>query len=486
MVAHQAVQTVEILPLLRCNAKAELCAVHRYADSCGYMLSILAFCLFRKQQRSESTPHNVVSLWAAAGGSERGSHMDISILVASHRMKTVSVAPHLEGFASELAELGYTSLSIKDFLVSAIHFGVWLEVCDRSLDSIDELTVSTFAAHRCKCPGGRSLKRISRRFTARVERFIEYLQQHGIVRRLPHQATEIPDSLIAFRKWLSSHRGLAIKTIDRHERLVAQMLPALGTDATAYTAAFVREVILERIRGCRPGYAKSIIQSLRVYLRFLATSNACRVGLDHALPSVAEWRLSSLPRYLDGPEATRLVDSCKKNGPQGLRDRAIVLLMIRLGLRAGDIAGMRPSDINWQDATLLVRGKGRRDVRLPLPQDAGDAILDYMEGDRPQVAIDCVFLCANAPFRPLGLSASVSCIVRAALRRAGISNPPTHGANLLRHTAATLMLRAGSTLYEVGTVLRHKSPDTTAHYAKVDTAALRQIAQPWPTEEGAC
>jgi integrase/recombinase XerD len=275
-------------------------------------------------------------------------------------------------------------------------------------------------------------------------------------------------------------------TVERHERLITRMLPALGANAGEYNAASVRRVILDQIRGCRPAHAKTIVGALRVYLRFLATSGACQPGLDHMLPTVAEWKLSSLPRYLDAQQVARLIDSCSKDGPQGLRDRAIGLLLLRLGLRAGDIANMRPTDIDWQEATLLVRGKGRRDVRLPLPQDAGDAVLDYIESARPQVAIDRVFLCEKAPFRPLRSGMIVSGIVRAALRRAGIENPPTHGANLLRHSAATMMLRAGATLYEIGTVLRHKSPDTTAHYAKVDIAALQQIAQSWPKESRSC
>jgi len=264
------------------------------------------------------------------------------------------------------------------------------------------------------------------------------------------------------------------------------MLPALGGDAGEYTAALVKGVILDQIRGFRPAHAKTFVGSLRVYLRFLATTGACQPGLDNVLPPVAEWKLSSLPRYLDGQQVARLIKSCDKNGPQGLRNRAIVLLLIRLGLRAGDIAGMRPTDINWHDATLLVRGKGRRDVRLPLPQDSGDAVLHYIEHGRPPVAIDRVFLCEKAPFRPLQSGMIVSDIVRAALRRAGIENPPSHGANLLRHSTATMMLRAGATLNEIGTILRHKSPDTTAHYAKVDVAALQQIAQPWPKESSSC
>jgi site-specific recombinase XerD len=264
------------------------------------------------------------------------------------------------------------------------------------------------------------------------------------------------------------------------------MLPALGGDVGEYNAASVRKVILDQIRGCRPAHAKTIVGALRIYLRFLATNSGCPPGLDHTLPTVAEWKLSSLPRYLDAQQVVCLINSCDKDGPQGLRDRAIVFLLLRLGLRAGDIAGMRLTDIDWQEATLLVRGKGRRDVRLPLPQDAGDAVLDYMEHERPQVAIDRVFLCVKAPFRPIRSGPIVSGIVRAALRRAGITNPPSHGANLLRHTAATMLLRAGSTLDEIGTVLRHKSPDTTAHYAKVDIAALQQIAQPWPKESRSC
>lgn len=295
-----------------------------------------------------------------------------------------------------------------------------------------------------------------------------------------NSAPEAPSPLIAFREWLLQHRGLAPVTVDRHEQLMKQMLPALGADASQYTAAMVRTAILDQIRGCRPAYAKTFVGALRIYLRFLATSGACQPGLDHALPTVAEWKLSSLPRYLDSGQVARLSDACREDGPLGLRDRAVMLLLLRLGLRAGDIASMRPDDIAWQEATLLVRGKGRRDVRLPLPQDAGDAVLAYLEQERPRVAIDRIFLCANAPFRALRSGGAVSDIVRGALRTAGIEDPPSRGANLIRHTTATTMLRAGATLDEIGTILRHKSLDTTAHYAKVDVATLQQIAQPWP------
>jgi integrase/recombinase XerD len=413
--------------------------------------------------------------------------MDISKLLSRpHDMNPGRAAPYLEDFAAQMALVGHTSLTISFYLGSAIHFGGWLEAKGLDLADIDEETIRAFGAHRCECPGRRHQQRVSRAYTARVQRFANFLRQHGAIRATADSTANAPSPLRSFRDWLLRHRGLAMCTVERHERLITKMLPALGADAGEYNAASVRRVILNQIRGYRPAHAKTFVGALRVYLRFLATSGACQPGLDHSLPTVAEWRLSSLPRYLDAHQVARLIDSCCKDGPQGWRDRAIVLLLLRLGLRAGDIAGMRPTDIDWHEATLLVRGKGRKDVRLPLPQDAGDAVLDYIEHARPQVAIDRLFLCAKAPFRPLRSGMIVSDIVRAALRRAGVENPPTHGANLLRHSVATMMLRGGSTLDEIGAVLRHKSPDTTAHYAKVDVATLQEIAQPWSKENKSC
>jgi len=408
------------------------------------------------------------------------------LLKQPRQMNAGCAAPFLEGFATELASVGHTSLTINEYLTSAIHFGGWLEAKGVTFADTNEETIRKFGMHRCKCPGGRTHKGVSRAYTARVQRFADYLRQQGAVKALANSTTETPALLVAFRDWLLRHRGLATITVERHEHLIMRMLPSLGTDTSTYSAASVRSVILDQIRNCRPAHAKTIVGALRIYLRFLATNGACHPGLDHMLPTVAEWKLSSLPKYLNSDQVVRLIDSCSKKEPQGFRDRAIVLLLLRLALRAGDIVNMRLTDIDWLDGTLLVRGKGRRDVRLPLPQDAGDAVLDYVESARPQVAINQIFLCLNAPFRPLQSGSSVSDIVRGALGRAGIKNPPTHGANLLRHSTATMMLRSGTTLDEIGTVLRHKSPNTTAHYAKVDVAALQQIAQPWPKESEQC
>jgi len=186
-----------------------------------------------------------------------------------------------------------------------------------------------------------------------------------------------------------------------------------------------------------------------------------------------------MPRCLSAEEVKRLIAACKGSTPRRLRDRAIILMLVRLGLRAGDVSQLRLSDIDWQCGTLRVVGKGRHEVRLPLPQDAGEAVLRYLECRLPVQSSDRVFVRHIAPFKPLLSGDAVSNVVKRALRRAGIK-APAKGAHLLRHTAATEMLRHGVPLHQIGLVLRHRSLDMTAYYAKVDVALLKQVAQPWP------
>lgn len=234
------------------------------------------------------------------------------------------------------------------------------------------------------------------------------------------------------------------------------------------------------------GYAKTYVVALRAFLRFLAAQGRCRPDLDRAVPAVPEWKLAALPRYLEAEDIERVIDSCDLSKPHGVRDRAILLLLARLGLRAGDITAMRLADLDWDAGTVRVLGKGRREVRLPLPQEAGEALIAYLMNVRPQAGTDHVFLCSNAPVRPFATSASVSDVVRLALQRAGIATPPSKGAHLLRHSAATGMLRSGASMDVIATVLRHQSSDSTAYYAKIDTELLGVITQPWPEEPHAC
>lgn len=219
--------------------------------------------------------------------------------------------------------------------------------------------------------------------------------------------------------------------------------------------------------------------AIRMFLRFLIVEGKCPAGLDAAIPTVANWRLSAMPRYLPSSDIERIVNSCDLSTIVGIRDRAILLLLGRLALRAGDIVGLKLSDIDWKYSTIRVSGKNRREVQLPLTQEVGDAILVYLNKGRPACQEDNLFVRAAAPLSSF-TSQAVSTIVLRAIQRAGIKSAPCHGAYLLRHSAATQMLRKGASLEEIGTVLRHRSIKTTTIYAKVDLALLQLVAQPWP------
>jgi site-specific recombinase XerD len=216
-----------------------------------------------------------------------------------------------------------------------------------------------------------------------------------------------------------------------------------------------------------------------MFVRFLIANGKCADTLDGAIPILAHWRLSSLPRYLQTEEVERIISSCNLDSPVGKRDRAI-LLLARLGLRAGDIVHLRLGDIDWEKATVQVSGKSRRQVRLPLTQEVGDAIVDYLLHTRPRTEVDELFIRSRAPFRAFASHCTVSMIVRYAMRRAGVTCRSRGAAHVLRHSAATSMLRQGTSLQDIAAILRHQSIETTQIYAKVDVNALRLIAQPWP------
>ena len=275
----------------------------------------------------------------------------------------------------------------------------------------------------------------------------------------------------------TQHRGLTETTLDVYQGILVGLLEALGDDARAYSAEALRSFVLNRARPHGIYRAKSIVVAVRSFVRFLGATGRCPPGMEHAIPGFASWQLSSVPRFLVAEDVERVIGSCT-DYVFGLRDRAVLLLLARLGLRAGEVAHLKFSDIDWRNGSIAVCGKGRRQELLPLPQEVGNAILVYLNQGRPSLRVPEVFTSVLAPLRAL-TRAAVTQIVRSALRRAGVK-APVNGAHVLRHSAATTMLRQGASLAGVGAVLRHRSPMTTAHYAKVDFALLSEIAQPWP------
>jgi integrase/recombinase XerD len=247
---------------------------------------------------------------------------------------------------------------------------------------------------------------------------------------------------------------------------------ALGGLDGAAVIAFV----LDESRRCSVGSAKCMVTRLRALLRFLYVEGEIDRDLAGVVPSVASWRLAGLVKALDGRSVSRLLTSCDRRTRVGRRDFAVLTMLSRLGLRAGELAALRLSDIDWRAGELLVRGKGSRQERLPLPADVGEALAGWLTRGRPSCESVFVFTRVRAPLEGLS-SGGISAVVQHACKRAGL---PVVGAHRLRHTAATEMLRAGGSLTEVGQVLRHRSRDVTSIYAKVDRLALAAVVAPWP------
>ena len=397
------------------------------------------------------------------------------------RLRSGPCAAYIDGFADRLIKNGYSPASAIRYLRVAAHLGYFLASQGKALTDIDSMTPDSFRLHlpTCCCPNSNGGK-INHHTFFGAKCFRQYLLQIGIAQREPVSIVESAESphLVNFRHWLHCHRGAAQPTIRLYGMGASQLLSALGHSPHQWSTQQVRAFFLERSGQCGAPTLEKLVTSIRVFLRYLIACGHCTTDLDQAVPVFAHWRLAALPRCLTSEEVDQLIAGCEGNSIRLVRDHAIILLLVRLGLRAGDVSGMGIDDIDWSSATLRVTGKSRHEVRLPLPQDVGDAILRYLEC-RPQNAqTNKLFVSNIAPFRPFISGDSISSAVKRAFQRAGVKTP-SKGAHVLRHTAATEMLRKGVPLDKIGLVLRHRRLDTTAYYAKVDVELLRQVAQPW-------
>jgi site-specific recombinase XerD len=385
--------------------------------------------------------------------------------------------PHLDGFAAALERQGYSPATAVRYLRAAAHVGHVMAEQPAGLSDID---LAAFDKHlrSCRCPRARGGRRNHHTaFGAKLLR--RHLVEIGVCRPAAVAAMPAEPQLVAdFKTWLRKHRGASDSTIKLYSRDAAHLMTALGAESIGWGQADVRSYFMDRASMSGRGTIEKMTTSLRAFLRYLAIKGRCRAGLDLAVPAYAHWRLADMPRYLAPEQVNNLIAACDGDAPARRRDRAIILLLVRLGLRAGDVAQLRLGDIEWQAGSLRVSGKSRYEVRLPLPQDVGDAITAYLEC-RPSISpSDHVFLRTIAPCRPFRKGDGISHVVKRLMKRAGIVTP-FKGAHVLRHTAATEMLRHGVPLEKIGQILRHRGVDTTAYYAKVDVALLKQIAQPW-------
>jgi site-specific recombinase XerD len=389
--------------------------------------------------------------------------------------------PYVDAFAYDLNRDGYAPASAVRYIRAAAHLGCFVQRRGGVLTDVDLNILDSFDSHlrRCRCPHFRRGK-INYHAHFGVKLFHHHLVEHGICKSQPvHEAPFAPALVTAFCDWFRTHRGIKEPTLRHYARGATGLVLALGEDVGQWNTQAVRNFLLERASQSGMSTTQALITSLRAFIRFLNFHGECRDDLAMAIPAVAHWRLARLPRCLSPEQLNRLIASSDGTTPGKLRDRAILLMLARLGLRSGDLAALRLSDIDWNNGTLRVTGKGRYQVRLPLPQDVGDALLRYLNGRPANVPTDHVFMRIKAPCGPFTSGDGISSVVKHALKRANI-DVPAKGAHLLRHTAATEMLRNGVPLDQAGLVLRHRSIDMTAYYAKADVMLLKQVAQPWP------
>lgn len=374
---------------------------------------------------------------------------------------------------ARLRRSGYTPLTTARVLRLCSHLSRWLADSDLDACDLSSTVVERYLADR---------REAGRRFAltpASLAPLMAMLMESGVlsIAGPPEPASPDEELLASFKHYLRVERALASETTGAYLTRARRFLGGCGGTAGLsglgagdITAAVLREAEVS------VGSAQYFVAALRAFLRYLFLEGLLDKDLSTAALAVTGRRRSSLPMGISHSDAAALLGSCDLRRNLGRRDYAVLTVLLRLGLRASEVAGLGLDDLDWRVGEVTVAGKGGRLDRLPLPTDVGGAIAAYLERGRPRTEHRGLFLRAIAPIGPLGRG-GISTIVRRACRNVGL---PEVGAHRLRHTAASGMLAAGASLEEIGQVLRHRSTLSTSNYARVDLVALRTVAQPWP------
>lgn len=384
--------------------------------------------------------------------------------------------PYGPGFEAALTGQGYSADSIGRHLRLMVQLSRWLAEQHLAAGDLTAGCARRFLRFR-QAQGHRHPASM-----AGMAPLLDYLASVGAVPAAEPQAPGPVDMLIAgYRRYLLQERGLSPHSTvpayaDVARRFAVHVRAGTPGELDGLTAAAVTGFVLSVSRRRSVGEAKAVSTRLRSFLRYLELEGLTRPGLLAAVPPIAGWALTGLPRAVSAADVARLLASCDRRRPAGRRDFAILTVLARLGLRAGEVAALRLADIDWRAGELVVHGKAGRHDRLPLMQDAGAAIAGWLADGRPRCTSAAVFTRVLAPHRGLS-DRAVSGVVRRACVRAGL---PPMGSHRLRHTVATQTLRAGGTLTEVAHLLRQRSLAATSIYAKVDRDALAAVARPWP------
>jgi site-specific recombinase XerD len=381
----------------------------------------------------------------------------------------------VEGYRAWLLAAGYTPQTVRMMLKDLGRLGRWMDVEEVEIGTVDVASIESFLAG-WRAAGGRRVPSVRA-----LRSLLSYLREVGVmIAEVPPALSPVEGLVAEYREWLVGDRGLAAMTVLRYETLARRFLTARvsPTDELGVSdldgAVVARFLLGECGRVCL-GSAKGKVAELRSLLRFLHVRGLTPRSLAESVPGVAGWRETTIPPTMPQSDIERLLASCDRSALDGARDHAMLMLLARLGLRSVEIARLQLGDLDWRAGDLLVRGKARRDDRLPLPDDVGAALAEYLSF-RGRQDSRSVFLTLRAPTRPIRADL-VGDVVQRHCRQAGV---PHVGPHRLRHTLATEMLARGAALTDISQVLRHSDLATTAIYAKVDLGRLRQVAQPWP------
>lgn len=396
-----------------------------------------------------------------------------------HRLRAGPLGEHIDAYAERLQERGYAGEAAREHLRLVAHLSRWLGKHRLRVDDLDERKTVQFLEHRRR-----------RGFTPRsnagaLTALLEELRAAGVVRALIPKVDNSPLHKVesGYSQYLAQERGLSERTLATYLPIVRSFLSKRFGEGQIQLdelrPADITRFVLRYAHAMSPGRARLMVTVLRSFLRFLRLRGEIATDLAGAVPTVPNWRHSTVPKFLEPAEVERLLKSCDLSTITGQRDYAILLLLARLGLRAGEVAELTLDDIDWEAGEITVRGKGARRDLLPLPRDVGEALVRYLRHGRPCCSARQIFIRSKAPRRGFADHTAISTVVKRAVERAGL-HPIVKGAHLLRHSLATGMLRRGASLAEIGEILRHRLPNTTEIYAKVDLDALRALAQPWP------
>lgn len=355
----------------------------------------------------------------------------------------------------------------------------WMAGRRYKLADLDEQVVERYLWYR----GGRQSIQPGDR--AALRRWLSVLREEGaIAPMVPPPLTPHDRIFSEFDAYLLSERGLAPKSIVRHlpviRRFLHEVCPGGADDLCKISQGDVTGYIERHARDWSPKTGKAMCSSLRAFLRYLHHQKLNPCALADCVPSIRGWKLATLPTYLSAAQVRKALDGCDRATVMGRRDHAILLLLARLGLRAGEVSTLTLDDIDWRAGEMLVHAKGRQRARMPIPPDVGAAIVAYLRNGRPKSSCRRLFVRTLAPHVGFASGCAITQIAKTALDRAGIKGCAHRGAHVFRHSLATELLRSGATLSEIGQLLRHKSHDTTRIYAKVDINALRTLSLPWP------